>query len=131
MPALEATLMIPPRPRSTMRRQEGVGEGDDRLAVDPHLLGIAAGIVVQERARGAEARVVDQQVDLDSELRDPVAQRGGIGGEVAGDGVGFGRELGGEPLQPVGATGDQHQVVAAGGELARELFANSRGSAGD
>ena len=98
----------------------------------PDLLGVARRVVVEERARGAEAGVVDQQVDLDSELRDLVAQRGGLGREVAGDqrGPSVGSSAG-ELLQPVGAAGDQDQVVAAGGELAGELFADSRGSAGD
>ena len=97
----------------------------------PHLLGVARRVVLQERAGGAEAGVVDQQLDLDAELGDPLRQRRRVGGEVAGDDVRVGRKLGGEALQAVGPAGDQHQVVPAGGELAGELLANSRRGAGD
>ena len=66
------------------RRQEGAGEHDDRLAVDPHHLGVAAlGSIVDEAAVGAEAGVVDEQVDLDAELGDLGRERGGVGAEVA------------------------------------------------
>ena len=70
MPAVEATVITPPRPRFDHVRDEGVGEGDDRLAVDPDHLGLALGVEVQEAAAEAEAGVVDQEVDVDAELRD-------------------------------------------------------------
>src|SRR5581483_342462 len=56
---------------------------------------------------------------------------GGVGGQVAGDDASLGGDLLGQALEAVGSAGDQHEVVAASGELARELFANSRGCAGD
>ena len=56
------------------RREEGVGEGDDRLAVDADHLGLALGIELEEAAAEAEAGVVDQQVDVDAELGDLAGQ---------------------------------------------------------
>ena len=84
-----------------------------------------------KRAVGAEAGVVDQQLDLDTELGDPGGQRGGVGAEVAAEHAGLGGQLGGERLEAVGAAGDEDEVVAARGELAGELLADSRGGSGD
>ena len=91
MPAVEATLMTPPRPRSTMRGRKAWVRVTIASQLTPHLLGVALRVVLQERARGAEAGVVDEQLDLDSELGDPLRQRCRVGREVAGDDVGIGR----------------------------------------
>ena len=88
MPAVEATVMTPPRPRSSIAGQEGAGEGDDGLAVDADHLGLALDRELREAAAKAEAGVVDQQVDLDAELLDLARQLRGLGAEVAGDDVG-------------------------------------------
>ena len=112
-------------------RQERVAEGDDRLAVEPDLLGVARRVVLEERAGGAEAGVVDEQADVDAELLDlsgsepaPSARSQATTWASVGSSAG-------ELLQAVGAAGDKDDVVAPRGELARELFANSRGCAGD
>ncbi len=103
-----------------------MGEGHDRLAVEPDLLRVARRIVVEEGAGGAEAGVVDQQADVDAELRDLFPQGGGLGRQVAGDRLGGGGQVLGESLQPVRAPGDQDQLPAAGCELAGKLFPDSR-----
>ena len=112
--------------------EEGVGQGDDGLAVDPHLLGVAPA----DRAPGSGPEVPKPALLTSRSTSTPSsATRSGSAaasrGEVAGDDVRVGRKLGGEALQAVGAAGDQDQVVAAGGELAGELFADSRRGARD
>ena len=79
----------------------------------------------QKRPWVPKPGVVDQQVDLDAELGDPRGQRGRVGSEVAAEDVGGGGQLGGERLEAVGAAGDEDEVVAALGELAGELLADS------
>jgi hypothetical protein len=78
----------------------------------------------------SEARVVDEHVDRAVERLDPRREVGGLATEVAADHIGLRRQLGGDPLEPIGAAGDQHQAVAAVGELSRELLADPRRRAG-
>src|SRR3954451_14544385 len=108
-----------------------MAERYDSLAVEAHLLGLACGVVLDERAGGAEAGVVDEEIDLDPQLVDPLGERCCIGGEIAGDHLGVGGELASKALEAIGSAGHQDEIVAASGELARKLFANSRGCAGD
>ena len=118
--------MTPPRRRVEHAGKEGAGQGHHRLAVDPHHLGLALDRELAEAPAQPEAGVVDQQVHLDAELLDPAEQLGGLAGEVAGDDVCGGREPVGELPQALLAAGDEHQLVAAGGELPRELLADAR-----
>jgi len=90
-----------------------VSERDDRLAVDADLLGVAARIVFHERPRGPEAGVVDEQLDVEAELRDAPGKGCRVPGEIAGDDVRLGRKLAGQLLEALGSAGDQDQVVAA------------------
>ena len=124
MPAVEATTITPPLAALDHRRQERASEHDDGLAVDPHHLRVAPFGHLPEAVVGAEPGVVHQQVDLDAELGHSRGQGGGIGAQVAGDHPCLGGKLGGQRIEPIGAPGDEHEVVPAGGELARELLAD-------
>ena len=106
--------------------EEGVGEGDDGLAVDPDHLGLALGVELEEAAAQTEAGVVHQQVHVDPELFDLAGKLRGLGSEVALDHVGRRRELLRQLLEPVLSARDQDQVVAPRGELPRELLADAR-----
>ena len=85
----------------------------------------------------AKPGVVDEDLDVEPERLDLGRQllaRGRLT-EVAGDGLGadpvVGFELLGELVEPVLAPRDEHETVAAGGELAGDLGADSGGGAGD
>jgi len=112
-------------------------ECDNRLHQDPHLLQLPLGISRVERATGGEPCVVDEDVDIKPERLDPARQprAGGGLGEVACDRLGadavLGRELPPERNQAVLAAGDEHDVVAALCELARDLCADAGRSARD
>ena len=132
MPAVEATTMTPPRPRSTIGRQEGVGEGDDRLAVDADLLRVASASSISTKGPWVpKPALLTSRSIVEAERVDLARGSCGVGAEVAGDDVGVGRQLGGELLEPVGTAGDEDEVVAARRELAGELFADSGGSSCD
>ena len=93
MPAVEATVITPPRAPLDHPREEGVGEGDDRLAVDANHLGLALGVELEEAAAEAEAGVVDQQVHITPSFSTSSGKLGRVGDEVALDDVRRGREL--------------------------------------
>ena len=101
-----------------------MGEDDDGLAVDAHLLDLALEVEVDEVSVGAEACVIDQQVDVGPELGDLAYERAGLGGEVTGDDLGGPGELAGELLEALATPRDPAQGVAAVGELARELLSD-------
>ena len=137
IPAVEATLRIAPRPRSTIAGRKARGERDDRLDQHPDLLELAVGVGLVERPAGGKAGVVDQDLDVEAELgdltREPRARRGL--GEVAGDrlgadavGVGSSSASG---VEAILAAGDEHEAVAARGELAGDRAADPGGGAGD
>ena len=70
--------------------------------------------------------------DRAAAFRDPpdVVAAGEVGDEDLDRGAGL-REFGGELLQPVAATSDDHHRVHAPGELTGELAADTRGRARD
>ncbi len=114
-----------------------MGEVDEGDHVDHQLVVVALPVDGLERAAGAEARVVDQEVDSEAPVGEFGADAaGGVrGGEildqhVGGDAVGLSETLG-EVVQAVGGAGDQHEVVAARGELGGELGPEAGGRAGD
>ena len=89
----------------------------------------AVWILVGEGVVGAEAGVVDQSGGVDAAGFEFGAQRAaGVGqAEVAGDdghrdAVGAG-EFVGQVLEPVRSAGDEYEVRAASGQLAREFRA--------
>ena len=107
--------------------------GDEH--VEHRLLGVD--VVDQEPALEAEAGVVDQQVDRPGGVGQPGLDGGQL---VAVDQVGgqhldvhavLAAELLGDGLETGGVAGDQHEVVAAGGELLGEDVADAGGGAGD
>ena len=108
-----------------------MGEGDDRLAVESDLLGVAAGSCSRKGPEVPKPALLTSRSMSTPSCCDlvPAARRPRSRGRRGRPGVGG--QLPREALQPVGATSDEDQLVAAGGELARELFADSRGSAGD
>ena len=112
-------------------RDEGVGEPDHCLAVDAHHLGLPHRVELEEAAAESEAGVVDKQVHVGAELLHPAGQLFRLEGEVALDDIGRGGDLLGELLEPVLSAGHQDQLVAAPGELARKLIADSGGCSGD
>jgi hypothetical protein len=110
---------------------------DRRADVDRDLAREAVGILVDERAEGAEAGVVDEAGDADAATGDGVAQlrsdRWGRQVErdrVDGDAV-PGAQVGRERFEPVGAPGDEHEVGAARRESGREAAADAGARAGD
>ena len=119
------------------RRAEARLEVDERLAVERDHRGEARGIRAVDRARAAEAGVVDEDLDVEPkrlDLRQHLVAAG-VGAEVGGDVLGADAvrlvELLGERLQAILAAGDEGHAVAAGGELAGDLLADARRSAGD
>ena len=124
-------MITPPRPRSTISGTKAWVRVTTASQLTRTISASRSRVELEEAAAEAEAGVVDQQVHVDAELLDLARELGRLGGEVAVDDVGRGRELLGELLEPVLAAGDQDQVVAAAGELAGELLADARGRAGD
>ena len=113
-----------------------MGQRDQRLDVDAYLSDLALEAAGGERAVGAEAGVVHQQVHFEAAFRDPRRKRAdrvrrlkvchlhlGTHGKRA--------KLCGECVQALATAGDQHEVVAAGGELAGELLPDPRRGARD
>ena len=105
---------------------------DGRLDEHPHLVELAFGVGEMKRAPGGEAGVVDEDVDLESERRDPRGQplaRGRLG-EIAAERLGAHRVLGGDLrgdlLEAVLAPGDEDDAVAATGELVGDRGADAR-----
>ena len=100
--------------------------GDDALAV---------GLV--KRCRVAEAGVVDQHLDVETEHVDgggePVALLGSaeVGGDRLDADAMLARDLRRQLAQAILAAGDQGEAVAAAGELARDLGSDPRGGARD
>ena len=92
--------------------------------------------VVEEAALQAEAGVVDQQVHREAPVRQACLDPGellGVG-EVGGEDLDVDpvlrADVGGHLLQAGGVTRDEHEVVAAGGELAGEFEADAGCGAG-
>jgi hypothetical protein len=94
------------------------GGGRDDLAVSVEL---------HEASVGTEPGVVDEQADAEPEVGDRAGKRASLGGEVAGNDMGGAVKALGEGLEPIAATGDDDEVVPAGGELAGELLADTGG----
>jgi hypothetical protein len=107
--------------------------GDEH--VEQALLGLD--VVGQEPLLEAEAGVVDQQVDRPRRIRQPRLHQGQLRpvGQVGGHDlhvdVVLVPECLGDRLQPLPVPRDQHEVVAAAGELGGERVADSGGGAGD
>src|SRR5205085_2295908 len=97
-------------------------QDDDRLAVEPDLLGVPFGVVLDERPRGAEAGAVDEKINIRTEISDLGLERGGVGCKIALHRSRGGREVPGERLEAVRPARDQEELVAALCELAGELL---------
>lgn len=116
---------------------EGAADVDHGAHVDGEFLAQPRGVLLVERAEGAEARVVDQARDRDAASRELFEERVGdpVRAEVHRDGRDLDpvrrRELRGQLLQAVGAAGDQDEVGSAGGEPACELLAEPGAGARD
>ena len=94
------------------------------------------GVGLGDPAQRGEPGVVDQDVDGDAELDHPGRQDGACRpvGEVGGQHVGLPAarsDLVGERAQLVLAAGDEHDPVAAAGQLAGDLGADALRGAGD
>ena len=113
MPAVEATVMTPPRRRSTIAGRKAWVRVTIASQLTRTISASRSGSSSRKRPRSAEAGVVDQEVDVDAELGDLVGQLRRLGPEVALDHVGRGRELLRELLEAVLAAGDEDQVAAA------------------
>ena len=107
------------------------------LDVEPHHVLLALEVGVEQRRERAEAGVVADADGRALALAEPRHQRAPLVGvdQVAGfdarlDAV-RGLQLARERAQAFDATGDEHDVVAAPSELARELRADSGGRSGD
>ena len=91
---------------------------------------------LRELAEGAEARVVDEDVDGDAfalQLIEEKLRRGRCG-EIEGDGLdrdAVSLQFGGDLREFIGAAGDQHQVVMVAGEEFGEFVSDAAGGAGD
>ena len=91
---------------------------------------------MRELAVGAEACVVDEDVDGDAFTLQLVEEklRSRRSGEIEGDGL-YGDavtlQFSGDLPEFVGAASDQHQVVVVAGEEFREFVSNAAGGAGD
>src|SRR2546426_5648417 len=101
-------------------------EGDHRLAVQPHQLGVALRVDLREAPVRAEAGVVHEQVDVEAALGGLAGQGGRVAGQVAGDHVRLPGQLGRELLEPLGPASDEDHLVALRRELLRELRADPR-----
>ena len=88
-------------------------ERDERLAVQPHQLGLALGVDLREAAVGAEAGVVHENVDLEPERGHLAGERGGIVCDVARHDVTATLQPGCELPQPILAAGDEDDLVPA------------------
>ena len=105
------------------------GQVDDGLDVDAHLRDLVGDRGLRDRADGADARVVHQDVDGQPAIGGSVEKaRAGVGiGDVAGDHLdAYGlAEFGGEVAQPVLPAGDERDAVAAGGQFSRDVGADT------
>jgi hypothetical protein len=118
------------------RADEGAREVVQGLHVEPHDVLLALEVRVEQRGDRAEAGVVAEPDDRPLTLLEPADQRTPLVriDQVAGldarmDAVRL--ELTGERAQPLDAAGDEHDVVAAPRELARELRADAGRRSGD
>src|SRR5205807_7791282 len=110
-------------------RQERVGKGYERLAVDPYLLGLPRWIDLAEAPVRAKACVVHQHVHLQTEPGHLLRECRCFGGQVTDDDVAAAVELRAQLLQAIRAPSHEDNLVAAGGELLCELRADPRGCA--
>ena len=118
-------------------RREHRGQRNRRLDEHADLFEFSLGVRLVKCAVRGEARVVDEDLDLEPERLDLGRQllaRGRLT-EVAGDGLGanpvVGFEILGELVEPVLAPRDEHEIVAARGQFTGELGADPGGGAGD
>lgn len=106
-----------------------------REDIDPQHGKLLFRVRLQKAAAGAEARVVDEEIDplVGEGGAERVALRiaGKVGGEdAAGDGV-LGREFGGKGIQPVLPAGGQDEPEAQLCVPAGKLLPDAGGCAGD
>ena len=129
--------MMPPWPRSVIApRAAWVSRSTAVTSTSSmRLLGVDG--VVEEPVLEAEAGVVDQQLDRPVAVGHPALDRASwprsarSAGSTSTSTPYAARSSVGDGLQPLLVAGDEHQVVAAGGELAGELVADPGGGAGD
>ena len=109
----------------------------DRLDIEPDQGQLAVAIEPGEAAVGADARVVDEDLDIEPELLDlcgePVAlaRVGKIGDDDLGPDPVLARQFSGEIAKVLLAPRDQDDAVPAAGEAAGDLYSDPRGGAGD
>jgi hypothetical protein len=112
------------------RRQRCVGQAHDGADVEAQQVLLVRALHLVEGALGAQARVVDQQVDaLAAPPLDPRAAV--VAGEVGREHLDVDRQGVGQGAQAGLVAGDEDQVGAAGGELAGEGGADAGRRAGD
>ena len=124
---------MPPRPALGHRAGGRVREPDERDHVQVDLADLGVDVERVERSERAEARVVHEDVDGARPRLDRGELRGigEIGGEHLGVRTAPAFDLLGERLEPRHIARDEHDVVAARRQLARELLADTDGRARD
>ena len=130
-PSRLATLISTPLSAAVRGLDERASEVDQGADVQRDHVLQTIRVLVGERVVGAETGVVHQPGGVDT-ARLQLGAKGAAGvgqTEIAGnsghrDAVGAG-QLVGQTLEPVRATGDEHEVRAPGGELAGELGAET------
>ena len=138
--AIEATLRIAPAPRSTIARQERAGQLVRRASTLSRTTSLLA---LERRARGS-ARAMPKPALLQTPTTSRSPACSVSISAAARRGVGRGRSVStstwtpwasrsssASSLEPLAAARDEDEVVAALGELARELGADAGRRAGD
>ena len=131
MPAVEATVITPPRPRSTIAGRKAWVRVTTASQLTRTISASRSGSSSRKRPRRPKPALLTSRSTSTPSFSTFSGSVGGVGDEVALDHVGRGRELLGELFEAVLAAGDQDQVVAATGELSGEFLADARGRAGD
>ena len=124
--------MTPPRPALEHFRQERVAEGDDGLAVEADLLGVAA--AGRARGRGREVPKPALLTSRSTSTPSCLTFSGSDAASSARSQATTWASVGSSPAscsRRSARRATRTSVVAPRGELARELFADSRGCAGD
>ncbi|AHK33243.1 hypothetical protein Pd630_LPD06052 [Rhodococcus opacus PD630] len=114
-------------------RLQRSGDGHD-VDLDHVHLGVRVGR--GHRAERGQAGVVDEDVEGEPELADPVEQRraGRAVGEIGTQHMrptACGPQLGGQFLQLLRPTGDEYDLVTAAGEFTADRFADPGRRSGD
>ena len=131
-PASDDTLRMPPLPTRRHCRRGGVCQPHERDDVELDLARLSCEVEFGELAVRAVPRVVDQQVDGLSTRLDGRELRGVS--EIRGQHLALrarGLQLLRERIEAGLVARDEHEIVAAAGQLASKLSAESRRRAGN